>query len=54
MPENVYAQICKLCRGCIRQEEEDALRSAYLEHLRRRTWRRLIPRAFEVGAVSDA
>jgi len=30
-------------------EEENVLRSAYLEHQRRRTWRRLIPRPFGVS-----
>jgi len=45
-------QICKLCRGCVGTDEETALRSAYLEHLRRRTWRRLIPRPFQVGVIN--
>lgn len=41
-----HTPMCKLCRGCIGMEEENVLRSAYLEHQRRRTWRRLIPRPF--------
>jgi len=43
-------QICKLCRGCVGTEEENFLRCAYFEHLRRRTWQRLIPRPLQVSA----
>jgi len=46
-------QICRLCRQCIEKEEENVLRSAYLEHLRRRMWHRLIPRPFKVSTVSQ-
>jgi len=33
-------------------EEENILRSAYLEHQRQGPWHRLVPRPFEVSAVS--
>jgi len=33
-------------------DEENIVRDAYLEHLRRRMWRRLAPRVFEVSAVN--
>jgi len=44
-------QVCNLCRRCMGTDEENVLRSAYLEHLRRRMWRRVIPRPFEVSAA---
>lgn len=37
------AQKCKLCLKCMKEEEKEMLKGAYLEHINRKSTRRVYP-----------
>lgn len=39
----IWLQICKLCSMCLSKEESFMLKTAFLEHLNRRNFIRIIP-----------
>ena len=41
-------QECRLCLGCLTPELRLIIKRAYLEHINRRTWRRVLPISFQV------
>ncbi|CAB3981470.1 tubulin polyglutamylase TTLL6-like isoform X1 [Paramuricea clavata] len=41
--KSCYSEECELCNSCLEKDEREFLKMAYLEHLHRRTYRRVYP-----------